>query len=296
MVKNKRGRTRRLVLSLIVVVAIGAVVGIAISTHSSAPGPSMHATLPPPMSTTTPNSTTSGTGTQPSGTTAPAPTVTTGVGHEPQPLGVGGRWKLIFSDGFNGHSLNQQKWNAHNGWTNQNGVSDSIDNVQVRNGDAILTLASPSSGAELGTRTFALRVGEFAQARIKFAGNGRTIYNWPAWWLSGPDWPLGGESDIAEGFGALTANYHSPSATIHSGPVAGDWANHFHTFGIYRARYFARIYWDGKVIGAYNTHDDGAPETLLLTLGASNQIKTGAAGAMVVDYVRAWVPAAPPGS
>ncbi|MGH2862139.1 MAG: hypothetical protein ACRDLT_11640 [Solirubrobacteraceae bacterium] len=51
----------------------------------------------------------------------------------------------------------------------------------------ILPLASDSSGAELGTRHFSLRVGEFAEARIRFAGSGETIYNWPAWWLSGPE-------------------------------------------------------------------------------------------------------------
>lgn len=206
----------------------------------------------------------------------------------PQPFGISGHWRLVFNDGFNGNALNRQTWNAHNGWTNQNGVADSLGNVAVRNGDAILSLASSTSGAEIATRTFALRVGEFAEARIKFAGSGHTIYNWPAFWASGPNWPQGGENDIAEGFGSLTINYHSPAVTLHSGSIPGSWANRFHVFGIYRSRHFARVYWDGRVVGAYRTHDDGAPETLLLTLGAGNQVRTGRVGAMVIDYVRAW--------
>ena len=290
MVKDKQRRTTRLVLSLTVMLVIGVAVAIAITTRSRAPGPSAHTTAPPAMSTGPSHSTAPSTATMPATATTPVPTVSTPAQAkpQPQPLGVGGHWKLVFNDGFSGSVLNRQKWNAHDGWSNQNGVTDSLSNVHLQNGHAILTLASAYSGAELGTKTFALRTGEFAEARIKFAGRGRTIYNWPAWWLSGPDWPQGGESDIAEGFGELTANYHSPAATINSGPIAGAWANRFHIFGIYRSRYFARIYWDGKVVGAYNTHDDGAPETMLLTLGAGNEIRTGPAGEMVVDFVRAW--------
>ncbi|HWD69334.1 MAG TPA: glycoside hydrolase family 16 protein [Solirubrobacteraceae bacterium] len=263
MVQNKPGRTTRLIVSLIVVLVVGAAVGVAISTRSNAPEPAARGKPPPTVSHAQ-------------------------LEQEPQPLGVPGPWKLVFNDGFAGRSLNRSKWDAHNGWSDQNGVSDSLGNVRVRNGHAILTLASDSSGAELGTRHFALRVGEFAEARVRFAGRGQTIYNWPAWWLSGPDWPAGGENDIAEGFGALTVNYHSSSLTEHSGPVSGDWANHFHVFGIYRARNFSRVYWDGRLRETYRTDDDGRPQTLLLTLGAGNKLRTGPAGAMIVDFVRAW--------
>ncbi|HET9094491.1 MAG TPA: hypothetical protein VFN36_05340, partial [Solirubrobacteraceae bacterium] len=91
------------------------------------------------------------------------------------PLGLSGRWKLVFDDEFNGSGLNTSVWNTHNGWTNQNGVTDSASNVTVSGGHAILTLASPSSGAEIGTQSFGLAVGQFAQARIEFPGSGATI-------------------------------------------------------------------------------------------------------------------------
>lgn len=212
------------------------------------------------------------------------PTPATGppIGH--------GKWKLVFDSEFNGTQLNRTVWNPHDGWSGQNNVTDHLVNVDVKNGHVILSLASPSSGAAIATNHFRMRVGEYAEARIKFAGDGRTIYNWPAWWASGPNWPAGGENDIAEGFGSLTVNYHSPSVTRLLGPVPGDWAGRFHTYGLYRGRLYSRVYWDGKLVRSYRTADDGQPETLVLTIGAANQIKTGPAGAMIVDFVRVWAP------
>lgn len=213
-------------------------------------------------------------------------------GGSPPPAGappIGhGHWKRVFDSEFNGNQLNRTVWNPHDGWAGQNNVTDHLTNVVVRNGHAILTLAAPNSGAAIATNFFRLRVGEYAEARIKFAGKGTEIYNWPAWWASGPNWPAGGENDIAEGFGSLTVNYHSPSVTRLMGPVPGDWAGRFHTYGLYRGRFVSRVYWDGKLVRTYKTADDGRPEMLVLTLGAANQIKTGPAGAMVVDYVRVW--------
>ncbi|HET9093563.1 MAG TPA: family 16 glycosylhydrolase, partial [Solirubrobacteraceae bacterium] len=161
----------------------------------------------------------------------------------------------------------------------------------VSGGHAILTLASPSSGAEIGTQSFGLAVGQFAQARIEFPGSGATIDNWPAFWTSGNDWPAGGENDVAEGFGALTVNYHSPTVVHLTGQVPGDWGGHFHVYGIYRGRSVSRVYWDGRLVRTYSTADNGEPETILLTLGAGDHVVTGPAGAMVVDYVRVWAPA-----
>jgi hypothetical protein len=299
MVKDKRGGTTRLILGLLVVavvVAVSAAGLLASRSGTQTQVPKRPLPTAPSSSPTTRLAAT--TASLPATTTAPAvtssPSTTTAktpVKHAPVPLGVRGPWKLVFSESFDGSSLNRNVWNAHDGWTDQNGVTDALGNVRVRHGHAILTLASDSSGAELGTRHFSLKVGEFAEARISFAGDGHTIYNWPAFWASGPNWPRGGENDIAEGFGALTVNYHSPDLVEHSGAVGGNWAGRFHVFGIYRGRNFSRVYWDGKLVETYRTDDDGQPETLLLTLGAGNEIRTGAAGAMIVDYVRAWRPA-----
>ncbi len=207
------------------------------------------------------------------------------------PVGIAGHWRLIFDDEFNGRSLNLSAWNPHEGWTNQNDVTDHLSNISVQDGHAILRLASATSGAAIETTRFSLRVGEYAEARIRFAGDGRTIFNWPAWWISGPNWPAAGENDIAEGLGSLTVNYHSPAGAFETGTVNGTWSRRFHVYGIYRGRTFSRVYWDGRLVRTYATHDNGAPQNLILTMGASNILRFGAAGQMVVDYVRAWAPA-----
>ncbi len=94
--------------------------------------------------------------------------------------------------------------------------------------------------------------------------------------------------------GALTINYHSPAGSLNTGSVSGGWAGGFHTYGIYRARLYSRVYWDGRLVRTYRTDDDGQPETLLFTMGYGGNgapVDTGAAGEMIVDYVRAWAPA-----
>jgi beta-glucanase (GH16 family) len=207
------------------------------------------------------------------------------------PLGQPGQWRLVFDDEFSGSSLNLASWNPHEGWTNQNDVTDQVSNVTVRGGDAILRLASRTSGAAIETNRFALKVGEYAEARVRFSGDGRTIYNWPAWWISGPNWPAAGENDVAEGLGSLTVNYHSPAGAYETGSVTGLWSRGFHTYGIYRGRFYSRVYWDGTLVRTYRTHDNGEPQNLIFTIGAANTIRTGAAGEMLVDYVRAWEPA-----
>lgn len=207
------------------------------------------------------------------------------------PLGVPGQWRLVFDDEFNGNALNQNTWDARNGWTNQNDVTDHLSNIRVTGGHLILRLASARSGAAIGSNHFSLAVGEYAQARIKFAGAGQTVYNWPAWWVSGPNWPAAGENDIAEGLGPLTINYHSPAGAFNTGSVRGNWAGSYHTYGIFRSRLYSRVYWDGRLVRTYRTDDDGAPQMLIFTMGyAHNGTRpyTGASGQMVVDYVRAW--------
>jgi hypothetical protein len=204
---------------------------------------------------------------------------------------MSGNWKLAFDDEFNGTALNTSVWNNHDGWTNQNNVTDHASNITEAGGDLTLTLASSSSGATIGSNQNVLGVGDFAEARVYFAGSGTSIYNWPAWWASGPSWPAAGENDIAEGLGSLTVNYHSPSGADNTGTVTGTWSNAFHTFGIYRASTYCNVYYDGTLVRHYTTNDNGGAEELLFTMGAANTLQYGSAGQMKVDYVRVWAPA-----
>jgi beta-glucanase (GH16 family) len=212
------------------------------------------------------------------------------AGSGPSPIEISSNWSLAFDDEFSGSSLDTNVLATNNGWTNQNNVSSYASNVTVANGDAILALASGTSGAEIATQNFGLPVGGYAEARIEFAGNGAGICNWPAWWVSGPSWPASGENDIAEGLGTLTVNYHSPSGAHNHGTVPGNWAGAFHIYGLYRGPNYCDVYWDGTLVDSYPTDDDGAPEKLMLTMGAANTLAFGIQGQMLVDYVRVWIP------
>jgi hypothetical protein len=211
------------------------------------------------------------------------------------PLGVPGTWTLVFDDEFNGTSLDTSKWGALNG-DHMNNVTTYASNVAVSGGNLILTLASSSSGAAVcsgpdcgaGSGAYLLPVGSYAEARILFPGNGSTIYNWPAWWASGPSWPDAGENDIAEGLGTLTVNYHSPTGAHNHGTIPGVWSNAFHVYGLYRKASSSDVYYDGKLVMSYATDDNGLPEDLLVNVGAGNQAVYGAGSQVLVEYVRAW--------
>jgi beta-glucanase (GH16 family) len=198
---------------------------------------------------------------------------------------------VAFDDEFNGTSLNTSAWSTHDGWTNQNNVTDHASNITEAGGNLALTLVSSTSGAAIGSNQNLFAVGDFAEARVYFPGSGNTIYNWPAWWVSGPNWPASGESDVAEGLGTMTVNYHSPSGAHNTGTVSGTWSNAFHTYGIYRGSNYCNVYYDGQLVRHYTTDDNGAAEQLLFTIGAANTLSFSTAGQMKVDYVRVWTPA-----
>ncbi len=180
-----------------------------------------------------------------------------------------------------------------------NHVTAHASNVQVTGGELLLTLASSRSGALLSSNPqevrgpgsgYDLPVGGFTEARVYFPGRGSTIYNWPAWWVSGPRWPAGGESDIAEGLGPLTVNYHSRSGAHNQGTVPGIWSNAYHLYGMHRKAHSVDVYWDGMLVKSYATDDNGAPQALLLNVGSSSSHEAayGVASRMKVDYVRVF--------
>lgn len=217
----------------------------------------------------------------------------------PQPVGVPGNWTLKFDDEFNGTSLDTSKW--ANYCKTMNKVTTSLSNVSVANGVAMLQLASSGSGAIISTSSvdgcgdpanpYSLPVGGYAEARIYFPGtSGGTQYNWPAWWASGPSWPAAGENDIVEGYDSTLSagNYHSPSGANNGPHPSGNWVNSYHTYGLWRKASSAEVYWDGNLVRSYSTNDNGAPQSLIVNVGAGNTTMYGAASQVKVDYVRAW--------
>lgn len=209
--------------------------------------------------------------------------------------GASGWGMPLFSDDFGGTSLNRTLWS--DSWFNggeMNDVSTNPANVSVANGNLLLTLKSRSEGAlantnpsDGGKQGFQMRYG-YMEARVFFPGEGATIYNWPAWWTDGQNWPTNGEIDIAEGLDYLSSNYHSSSGANNSNEVPGTWSNAFHIYGVNRQAGKNDVYWDGKLIRSYTTNDAGSPHYFILNVGAGSRTVLGAGSQVKVDYVRAW--------
>jgi hypothetical protein len=230
---------------------------------------------------------------------------TSGDGGSPQPFGnIPGTWTLAFDDEFDGASLDTTKWTTMEGggWGS---TTCHTANVSVSSGNAVLTLASASSGGcictgdgcapafggsfSAGSGSYNLPVGGYTEARVNFPGSGNAIYNWPAWWTSGPGWPAGGEHDIAEGLGKLTVTYHSPSGAHGQGSPPGNWASSFHVYGLQRMAGSANVYYDGQRVASYSTDDNGSAESLLVdVMDGYGQAVYGTGSQVLVDYVRAW--------
>lgn len=260
-------------------------------TTEPAPAPETSTAAPAPAPTATTTTTAA-----PAPAPVAAPLASTGA----MPVGVPGAWTMAFSDEFNGTGLDTAKWS--NCWFSpscgtMNKVSTSPGNVSVGGGNLGLTLSSSTTGALVSTNPkggastgYQFGTG-YVEARIKFPGNGTSLYNWPAFWTTGQSWPATGENDIAEVLsGKMTVNYHSSSGAHNQGTVAGDWGNNFHTFGLHRTATSSDVYFDGVKVKSYPTDDGGAPQYIVLNVGASGSSPAayGAASQVQVDYVRAW--------
>jgi hypothetical protein len=244
----------------------------------------------------------------PTSTATSTPTSTpTATTSSPMPVGVPGSWSLAFADEFDGTTVDIARWNVTDGH-NMNNVLTASGNVSVSNGELQLQLSSADGvvrGAMVtssvvdgsGRPGFEAGIGTYTESRVFFPGSdAQPIYNWPAAWTSGQQWPSNGEHDYAEGLsGRLTANYHYLSSegthvANNSGPVSGTWHNGFHTYGVHRKAASADVYWDGRLIRSYPTYDAGGGHSLIFNVGRSNTRTPvlGAAGAVRVDYVRVW--------
>ena len=138
------------------------------------------------------------------------------------------RWKLVWSDEFNGNALDETKWAYETGSAYNNEQQYyTKENVSVSNGSLKITAKKESKNGykytsgrletitENGEALFSTKYGKI-EARIKLPkGNGL----WPAFWMQPVDreygsWPLSGEIDIMEARGRIT---NEVNGAIHFG-------------------------------------------------------------------------------
>lgn len=230
-------------------------------------------------------------------------------------------WNLVWSDEFNGTSLNRANWTPEigtgsGGWGNNElqYYTDRAQNVQVTGGNLVITAQKESYGgmnytsARIKTQDLKSFTYGKVEARIKLpSGQGL----WPAFWMLGSNissvgWPKSGEIDIMERVN------HNPyvNGTVHwdagghadFGRVSGNLDfSQFHVYSIEWDSKYIRWFVDGQQFnefyienGTGNTEEFQRPFFLLLNLavggnwpGSPNN-STPFPSQMLVDYVRVY--------
>lgn len=232
--------------------------------------------------------------------------------------------KLVWSDEFNGTSLNTDYWtyeigNGSWGWGNneQQYYTNSEENVSVSNGTLKITAKYESIGGK-----------NYTSGRIKTSGkvepgNGYVVARiklpsvngiWPAFWMlgtNGQGWPMCGEIDIMESINTDKFPYATMHWTTTSAPTTDHYQStpsyqnlfpnfdktQWHTYGVYRTDDKIRVLYDGRLIGTY-TYTAGMEELkdnfyMLLNVAVGGNLTGNVLpstaylpATMEVDYVR----------
>lgn len=225
---------------------------------------------------------------------------------EPVPIGIPGNWSLVFDDEFNGTSVNTNNWNEN--WFSTPGEPGKPDNsekasctspgeVSEQGGDLLLGAAAEScdgypyaGGLVDSDGKYSFTYGAF-EARIYLPGSGGTVFNWPAFWTDGQQWPEDGEIDVMEGLqGVTTCHFHYSGG----GPSGGcpNVGPGWHTFAANWEPGEIAYYYDGQEVGEVTTGVTSDPMYLVLENSVAAVSATTSVPATVeVDYVRVWQPA-----
>jgi len=230
-------------------------------------------------------------------------------------------WNLVWSDEFNGSSLNSANWTAEigtgsGGWGNNElqYYTSRPQNLQVTGGNLVITAQKESYGgmnytsARIKTQGLQNFTYGKVEARIKLpSGQGL----WPAFWMLGSNitsvgWPASGEIDIME----RVNNNPYVNGTVHwdangyasYGNISGNLDfSQFHTYSIEWDANYIRWFVDGNKYneiyiqnGTGNTEEFQKPFFILLNMAVGGNWPGSPNGStpfpsqMLVDYVRVY--------
>lgn len=226
-------------------------------------------------------------------------------------------YQLVWSDEFDGSSLNTSKWNYENGDLNVNNEQQyySSSNVSVSGGNLVITARQQSMGGKPYTSGRINTGGKFTQrygrieARIKLpAVQGL----WPAFWMLGANigdpnvgWPKCGEIDIMEhvntGSTVLGTIHWFNTVYSYYGGNTNTTPTDYHIYAVEWDASSIRWYVDGNHFHTANilnningTEEFHNPFFIILNVAVGGNlpgqnINNGALPAsMLVDYVRVY--------
>lgn len=244
-----------------------------------------------------------------------------------------GGWKLVWSDEFNGTSIDTNYWTFetgnHHGWGNHeleyytgrpenayvsNGLLHIVARKEFTNGFSYTSARMKTEGS------FARKYGRFEFSAKFPTGQGY----WPAFWLMPSDspyggWPACGEIDIVENRGNYpavvqgTIHYANPrGGSVHSSGLytflQNDGVTNFHTYDLEWTTNSIQWFVDGKLyetqnhwstVGAPYPAPFDQPFYIIMNLavggdyGGNPDTSTAFPGEIQVDYVRVYEHATP---
>jgi beta-glucanase (GH16 family) len=134
-------------------------------------------------------------------------------------------WKLVWSDEFNGKTLDPKNWKhetGSHGWGNNEleTYTNNPENASLHNGNLVIKALKTADGyTSARIKTQGLRSWKYG----KVAARMRLPYGqgiWPAFWMMGDNisevgWPKGGEIDIMEMIGGGKGRDDTTHGTLH---------------------------------------------------------------------------------
>lgn len=225
-------------------------------------------------------------------------------------------WQLVWSDEFNGTSVDGSKWNIDVGNPNVNHELEyyQASNATVSGGNLVITARQQSVGGQPYTSAKLNTSGKFSvqygriEARIQVPMVNGT---WPAFWMLGTDlntvqWPACGEIDIMEHVNTTNINlgtmhWDGGSGHVQYGNSITTTPGSFHVYAVEWDNQSIRWFVDNTLYGtgniANNINNTGAfqlPFYIILNLAIGgdlpgNNIDNGSLPTnMLVDYVRVY--------
>lgn len=182
-------------------------------------------------------------------------------------------WNLVWSDEFNGSSINTADWGYEIGYKRNNEqqyYTSRPENARIENGNLVIEARRENYSGYAYTSASLLTRGkrEFQYGRFEMRALIPTPSgSWPAWWTLGitNPWPKNGEIDIMEFYrGMILANvaYQNSGGSIvwdsftkNISTYGPGWSSNYHVWVMEWDANAISLYVDGELLNTFNVNN-----------------------------------------